>query len=220
MLKWRKGIMSKKKKIIIGCIGAVVLLVLGSLSNVVGYQSVKSTGVNDSPLFQTRTQKATNQQQNTLTSQYLGMGNGNILQFSFRDNRTDLLKKVSIFFKNMDNKTFNIFTNIYLYQLQKKGEVTDVNREKIAEALRQFRDSSVRPIIYNNIEVNDMTWRDTPTLCWFPGCQLYILFLVIFITVMFSLISVVLGETSCITCISHCTNIPDMKDVCYLLNKM
>ncbi len=30
---------------------AVVLLVLGSLSNVVGYQSIQSSGVNDSPLF-------------------------------------------------------------------------------------------------------------------------------------------------------------------------
>ena len=73
---------------------AVVLLVLGSLTNVVGYQSVKSTSMNDSPLFKTRTQKATNQQQNIITSQYLGKGKENLLYFPMRDNRTELLKKV------------------------------------------------------------------------------------------------------------------------------
>jgi hypothetical protein len=46
------------KKPLIGVnILAVVLLVMGSLSNVVGYQSVKSMTVKDSPLFATRTQK-------------------------------------------------------------------------------------------------------------------------------------------------------------------
>jgi len=46
-----------KKPLIVVSICAVVLLVLGSLSNVVGYQSVKSTKANNSPLFQPRTQK-------------------------------------------------------------------------------------------------------------------------------------------------------------------
>ena len=78
MIKGRK-VMDKKPLIGVS-ICAVVLLVLGSLSNVVGYQSVKST-VNDSPLFQTRTQRATNQQQNIITSQYLGKGKGNLLHF-------------------------------------------------------------------------------------------------------------------------------------------
>lgn len=209
---------AKRRGLAIGIsIGATIILIFSALTTVVGYQSMKST-VNDSPLFQTRTQRATKQQQNSITSQYLGMGNDNILQFSFRDNRTDLLKKVSKFFKNMDDKTFNIFIKIYLNQLQKKEVVTDENREKIEEALRQFRDRSVRPRIYNDSDINDTTWRDTPTLCWFPGCQLYILFLLIFLSVMLSLMSVLGGETSCITCISHCT--PNMKEVCYLLNKM
>ena len=45
-----------KKPLIVVSLCAVVLLMRGSLTNVVGYQSVKST-VNDSPLFQTRMQK-------------------------------------------------------------------------------------------------------------------------------------------------------------------
>ena len=67
-----------KKPLIVLSICAVVLLVLGSLTNVVGYQSVKSTTVNDSPLFNMRTQRATNHEQNILTFQYLGMGKENL----------------------------------------------------------------------------------------------------------------------------------------------
>ena len=67
-----------KKPLIGVSICAVVILVLGSLSNEVVYQSEKSTNVNDSPLFTTRTQRATNQHQNIITSQYLGKGIGNL----------------------------------------------------------------------------------------------------------------------------------------------
>ena len=52
---------------------AVVLLVLGSLSNAVGYQSVKST-VNDSPLFRIKLQRLFHDQQNKITYRYLGGG--------------------------------------------------------------------------------------------------------------------------------------------------
>jgi hypothetical protein len=73
-----------KKPLIVVSLCAVVLLVVASLGNVVGYQSVKST-VNDSPLFATRTERATNQQQNTLTSQYIGMGRELCLQKIYQD---------------------------------------------------------------------------------------------------------------------------------------
>jgi len=58
------------------CICAVVLLVMGSLSNVVGYQSVKSSTVNDSPLFKTRTQRMLHHRQTMITTHYLGEGKG------------------------------------------------------------------------------------------------------------------------------------------------
>jgi len=52
----------------------VVLLVLGSLSIVVGHQSVQSTTVSDSPLFRIKTQGAIHDQRNMITSRYLGDG--------------------------------------------------------------------------------------------------------------------------------------------------
>ena len=82
-----------KKPLIVVSICAVVLLVMGSLSNVVGYQSVKST-VNDSPLFSMRTQRAINMDgRRLLTSEYLGKGE-NILLIPMADDKTLLYQKV------------------------------------------------------------------------------------------------------------------------------
>jgi hypothetical protein len=63
-----------KKPLIAVSICAVVLLVLGSLSIVVGYQSIDSTSPSDSPLFCVKIQRFMRTQQNTFISQYLGEG--------------------------------------------------------------------------------------------------------------------------------------------------
>jgi len=55
---------------------AVVLLVLGSLSNVVGYQSDKSMTTYDSPLFQLRLQNRLNHNQCRIKTQYFERGMG------------------------------------------------------------------------------------------------------------------------------------------------
>jgi hypothetical protein len=108
----------------------VVLLVLGSLSNVVGYQSVKSTAVNDSPLFKTQMQRATNQQQNIITSQYIGKGTGNLLQFPPGDNKTKSLKNIFESIKKMNDATFQQF--LLLVQ-QRLRETTSLNNKQLYE---------------------------------------------------------------------------------------
>jgi hypothetical protein len=119
-----------KKPLIGVSIIAVVLLVLGSLSNVVGYQSVKSTAVNDSPLFRTRTLRATNQQQNILTSQYLGKGTDSFFQFPIKNNRTESLKNFFESMKKMDDATFQRF----LAQVkQRLTETTSLNKVQLNE---------------------------------------------------------------------------------------
>jgi len=90
-----------KKPLIGVSICAVVLLVLASLTNVIGYQSMKSSTVGDSPLFKIRTQRVNNQHQNITTFQYLGLEKGNCLQFPEKDNRIESLKK-DIEFINCD----------------------------------------------------------------------------------------------------------------------
>ncbi|PNX52277.1 MAG: hypothetical protein BV458_10375, partial [Thermoplasmata archaeon M9B2D] len=111
----------------------VVIVVFGSLANVVGYQSVKST-INDSPLFNVRTQRATNQQQKILTSQYLGMGKENLLQFPIRDSRTEQLSKTIDIISNMDDTTFARFTELCIQKARQDDTLHDLSRNQIVQA--------------------------------------------------------------------------------------
>jgi hypothetical protein len=147
-------------------ITVVVLLVLGSLTNVIGYQSVKST-VNDSPLFQTRTQRATNQQQNVLTSQYLGMGKGNLLQIPTKDKRIEQLKEVIQFISRMDDKTFEQFTELYIQKVRPTPTLRDINLYEIIQALHLLK-TEPEIIITSFLNRNN---KDLMTIDpWIPGC--------------------------------------------------
>ncbi len=160
-----------KKPLIGVSICAVVLLVLGSLSNVVGYQSAKSS-VNDSPLFQTRTQRATNQKQNGITSRFLGMGEGNLLQFQIRDNTTGQLKKAIDIISNMDEKTFAQFTEVCIQRARQDKSLKDMASSNIVNTLYILKTKSV-PIINPFTNKNNQYTEASGmgTICyWFPGC--------------------------------------------------
>jgi len=169
-----------KKPLIVVSLCAVVLLVLGSLSNVVGYQSVKST-VNDSPLFQTRTQRATNQQQNTLTSQYLGMGKRTLLQFPFRDNTTESLKKAIDIISQIDDKTFDQFIESCIQKVRQDNTFSKTNNE-ITQMLQLLRKQS-KTIIFSVTYKNNQEWLPTYdyySVCVaFPGCWIILIVLAI-----------------------------------------
>jgi hypothetical protein len=130
---------------------AVVLLVLGSLTNVVGYQSVRSTTVNDSPLFSMRTQKATNQQQNIITSKYLGMGKENLLQFPNRDNKIESLKRVIVLISKMDDKTFAQFMELLIQRIKKEETFSNTKLNEITQVIHQIR---LKPEIWPNNHFN------------------------------------------------------------------
>jgi hypothetical protein len=174
------------KKPLIGLsICAVVLLVLGSLSNVVGYQSVKST-VNDSPLFNVRTQRATNQQKNIIISQYLGIGKGNLLQFPIKDAKTEALKNAIEFINKMNDKTFHRFVEKIKTLISQKENTKDIDFNDIENILHQLRKNSEVFLIYIDGNSESRTLFETPSVCWFPGCiigAILILMMVIFIMV-------------------------------------
>ena len=149
-----------KKPLIGVSICAVVLLVLGSLSNVVGYQSVKSTTVNDSPLFKTRTQRATEQQQNILTSQYLGKGTGNLLYFPMRDNKTESLKRTIEIISQMDDKTFEKFIELCIQRTKQDDVLKDMDANEIVQMLRQIR---IQPKTIINMVMSRSNKRLDPT---------------------------------------------------------
>ena len=183
--------MDVKKPLIGVCICAVVLLVLGSLTNVVGYQSVKSTTVNDSPLFQTRTQRATNQQQNIITSQYLGNGKVTLLQFLIRDNKAESLIMAIKFICNIDDNTFTQFTKLCVQKVRQDSSLRNINHNEIVQALYLLK-TKPETIINSFINRNNqnITSSEYYTIynlfpgCtinnWFPGCiPLFILHILV-----------------------------------------
>ncbi len=162
---------------------------MGSLSNVVGYQSVKSTTVNDSPLFQTRTQRANNQEQNIIASQYIRKGNANHLCIPMRDNRTELLKRAIEYISKMDDKTFERFTELFIQKVGQDKSLKRINSENILKLFKILRTKSVSIInSFSNENTNDLTSDGLVTICiWFPGCILYIIMImpvVIYLTLL------------------------------------
>jgi predicted RND superfamily exporter protein len=165
---------------------AVVLLVLGSLTNVVGYQSVKSTVVNESPLFNIRTRKANNQQQNILTSQYLGKGERNLLRFPMRDNQTEILNKVIESIKKMDDKTFERFTKLCIQKIRQDNTFSDTDPHEIKQILHMLRTQSDRNNLYqlkNNFNTTSPTIWEHSICNWNPGCVIVNIFGIIYVII-------------------------------------
>ena len=158
----------KKKWLAVGVsICVVVLLVLGSLSNVIGYQSVKST-LNDSPLFQTRTQRATNQQQNIISSDYLGKGI-NALSFPLRDNRIIIIQQFIEKVRTMDDATFNNFITMMISILQKESQFHNVTTQEFLAILYQLKNTqnilSNKDIDFNHKAVGTANTYDSGFIC-------------------------------------------------------
>ncbi len=172
--------MMDKKPLIGVCICAVVLLVLGSLSNVVGYQSVKSTAVNDSPLYSVRTQRATNQQQNILTSKYLGMEEQNLLQIPMRDSQTESLFKVIKFISKMDDKTFAQFTILCIQKAREDITLKDIKSYEILQALNLLR---INPEIITDSYMKRNNHPIFTVYNWIPGCYLILYMLEVIISI-------------------------------------
>lgn len=169
-----------KKPLIGVSILAVVLLVLGSLSNVIGYQSVKSS-MSDSPLFQTRAHRAIKQGQNVITSHYLGMGKGCLFEFPVRDNRDESLQMFIDIISTMDDKTFEQFIKVCIQKIIQKNPLSDINPHEISQTFSQLR---TKPEIHKATgdapETNYFEFTCAVSVCnWRPGC--------IFMIILFSI---------------------------------
>jgi hypothetical protein len=192
---------------------AVVLLVLGSLSNVVGYQSIQSSGVNDSPLFSVRTQRATNQQQNIIMSQYLGKGQYSI-SFPVRDNRTLLIRKVVDKIREMDNESFDRLIYNIISQINHIRTFKDIDSREVIKELRLLRETkSIQNIIIDK-DANNLMSNYTylyiffPTICWFPGCVIVTVSLCVIYAILDIIVLIFLYVSTIGTCSAICLGPP------------
>ena len=193
------------KKPLIGLsICAVVLLVLGSLSNVVGYQSVKSS-VNDSPLFTTRTQRAANQKQNSISSQYLGMGKGNLLQFPIKDNKTEQLNKAVDFISKMSDKTFTHLIELYIQKVIQDNTLQGLSDYQIVQVLLLLK-TNPKAILYifTNKDNHPVTSSEWFSLCQWGPFYCIVFNILLLISFVYFIILILKSGPTAFTCISGC----------------
>jgi hypothetical protein len=86
-------------------IGVVLLCLLGSMGVVVGEHLVISTFEQDSPLFTTRILRATKQQQNIITPEYLGRGTKNMFNLQIPEDYTAEVQQFLRIILTMDKKS-------------------------------------------------------------------------------------------------------------------
>jgi len=175
-----------KYPLIVVSICTVVLLVLGSLSNVVGYQSVKSTAMNESPLFSTRMKRAINQENKSiLTSYYLGKGTKLSFVLPTIDDKIVLFKKVIQKIIGMNDEQFENFISIVVKEIREKNLVCE---EKIPEIIKTFKQFRNNPELLINNQINNKenpppypTFDECPfTMLPGPiGCGIFCVFLLL-----------------------------------------
>jgi hypothetical protein len=196
-----------KKPLIVVSICAVVLLVLGSLSNVVGYQSITSATTASSPLFMIRTQQATKQmKRETFTSNYIGKGKAILLQFPSPNNKTETLRKFERIMGSMSQKTFEQSIKLCVDKIRKDNICDQQTLDKIIPILYGLK-SKPNTIMKYVLNENKDDQTSYVTVCqWHFGCiieSICILVWLIFFWVSFILYILINGPTS-FTCRSVC----------------
>ena len=175
------------KKILIGSIIAVVILILVSFTGVVGYQTTKSSAIaRASPLFSVRSSRAIDEESKEFTCDYVGKGEDTKLSFLISNSRNTQIKRIIDKINGMDDKTFTKFVKLFVYQLNNKNKMKDINNNAIIDELFQIK---ANPKLLKN---DDSLW--TKGECTSSGCpteerfcflELLIRFIIIYIREMF-----------------------------------
>jgi hypothetical protein len=156
-----------KKKIFIGVIIAVVILVLVSFTGVVGYSSVKSNSVKVSPLFKVRTNRAIGEESKDISCKYVGKGI--TLPFPERDDRAIMVQKVIDRVRKMDDKTFEKFIAYIIHHVQKDKRFNGENTEEIRETFNLLRISDKPIPMFDDGSNNHNLFTLGQTVCGCPA---------------------------------------------------
>jgi hypothetical protein len=188
MRKWGNNM---NKKILLGSIIALCILIGVSITSVVGYRSIVSD-VKVSPLFSIRTSRAIDEEREDLSCEYVGKGNDISINFPGSNSRNTQLQKVIEVINTMDDDTFNRFVN-FLINRQVKG----IKEENIPNLLKALYWLNRNPDKLHNFYTNKIENRyyteegfcKTVGFIWVPGCLIafimgYLIWLVLsFVTI-------------------------------------
>ena len=173
------------KKILIGSIIAVVILVLMSFTGVVGYQTTKSSTIaRASPLFSVRSKRAIDEESRDLSCDYIGKGEESILSIPRLDTRRALLiDRIS----RMDDKSYNKLLAQTINYLTIRNQLKDKNIGKIITSIHYLRNNPEQIKEYliipsrENGNRNIVEWQDYTLYSeWMPRCLIeFILYILI-----------------------------------------
>ena len=166
---WGKNM---NKKILLGSILSVVILILVSFTSVIGYQSTSNTKV--SPLFNIRTSRAIDEKSEELSCEYVGKGEEYRLSIPKWNSRELLYQQVIDYIHKMDDVAFNKFISLVIYKIQHSSEFKDVNIEKIIIIFNQLRNQPEKNDMYH-IYNRKLTIDSPPILCFLLGWFLVII---------------------------------------------
>jgi hypothetical protein len=175
---WGKNM---NKKILLGSILSVVILILVSFTSVVGYNSVDSD-VKASPLFNVRSSRAIDEKSEELRCEYVGKGYGSNLLIPNRDNKAAIIQEVIERISKMDDESYNKFVNSLINRFQQNDNFKEWNDNDVIFALYQLRDTSKINDINFGFNNKDKTWRENfiYTICWTPFCIPFLIIYTLF----------------------------------------
>lgn len=190
------------KKILLGCIGAIVIIMLASFSSVIGEQTRNSSEMKNSPLFHIRTLRNTdNSNRVAITTDYIGKGKSITLPLSTHSKAQLFFRKAIESINKIDEASFNNFLKTAVNKLRESEMVNKEDIPKLEELFHFLRKNPDEvknyPVVERKSEqlklwtsgcqtINCYTLQDTPILCfillvafpiWFPILILYYLYL-------------------------------------------
>ena len=136
------------KKILLGSIIAVVILVLVSFTGVVGHQTTTNTFARASPLFSVRSKRAIDEASRDLTCNYVGKGREIALLLPKRESRNVLIQKVIDIISKRDDKELNRLIELVKNKLFYIKSFNENERAKIINIFHHIRNNS--QVLTNN----------------------------------------------------------------------
>ncbi len=206
------------KKILIGSIIAIAILVLVSFTGVVGYQTTKSSTIaKASPLFAVRSSRAIDEESKDLSCDYVGKSKGSTISFPTCNSRNTQLQKVIDVISRMDDETFNRFIGLIINFMHQDNEIRNKNigDGEIKNIINQLGTNPVElkhNIVGETDDITDTVLECTVcTMCtmgncdytsgvWFPGCLIIQLIIFLIQIIAFAYSMMVLPFTACFPC--------------------
>jgi len=175
------------KKILIGSIIAVAILIGVSFTSVVGYRSGASD-VKESPLFNIRTSRAIDEESEDVSFEYVGKGDEINLLIPNRNDNGELIQKIINMISKIDDKTFDKFIDKIINFIPNNKMINNMNifknihNKKLIDyfmIMNYNNNSQSKDQFFNNILMDDTYYfcHTSET----NGCYLELLLLLIFI---------------------------------------